>query len=75
MCSCNEGVTGHMLYSIMWEAVRRLEEINLKVSSHTYICVLNGYGIYTYLRQFNSITDNFVILKHDTIFAGNPFCL
>ena len=26
------GVTGNSLYWIMWEAVRRLEEINLKVT-------------------------------------------
>ena len=26
------GVTGHSLYWIMWEAIRRLEEINLKVT-------------------------------------------
>ena len=29
----NTGVTGELLYWIMWEAVRRLEEINLKVNN------------------------------------------
>ena len=28
----NVGVTGQLLYWIMWEAVRRLEEMNLKVN-------------------------------------------
>ena len=30
-CMYNIGITGQSLYWIMWEAVRRLEEINLKV--------------------------------------------
>ena len=29
------GASGHSLYWIIWEAVRRLEEINLKVSFPT----------------------------------------
>lgn len=45
------GVTGEMLYWIMWEAVRRLEEINLKVctciTSHFLIMCLLCMNIYT----------------------------
>ena len=33
-CIVYTGVSGNSLYWIVWEAVRRLEEINLKVSIH-----------------------------------------
>ena len=40
-CMCNYmyvGVTGELLYWIMWEAVHRLEECGLKVC-HLFVCL------------------------------------
>ena len=45
-CDTHLGVTSHSLYWITWEAVHRLEEINLKVSislkinSSLWICII-----------------------------------
>ena len=38
----NAGVTGQMLYWIMWEAVRRLEELSLKVTFYIF-CAFSIY--------------------------------
>ena len=57
---CYEGVTGQMLYWIMWEAVRRLEEINLKVR---YQHVKQKYG-----HGFKSFPKRCVMMKYFTYF-------
>ena len=38
--TCPIGATGEMMYWIMWEAVRRLEECDLKVIIMLYIQIV-----------------------------------
>lgn len=64
MCICREGVTGHMLYWIMWEAVRRLEEINLKVIFSCQSCIASSFCyvvLYFSISEFEMSYASFVI--------------
>ena len=49
------GVTGQMLYWIMWEALCRLEEINLKVGFVVYLVP----SVYMYNRDVKSHPTDF----------------
>ena len=68
VCIFHEGVTGQMLYWIIWEAVRRLEEINLKVSFHACFTFLLCCILYFSISEFEMSYASFVTLKCVTQF-------